>query len=61
MAALGTAHSLTMLGALALLVAFSSATQDIAIDAWRIESAADADELGTIYFRPIRLASAALC
>src|SRR6185312_3109202 len=29
-------------------VAFSSATQDIAISAWRIEIAADADELGLL-------------
>jgi MFS transporter, PAT family, beta-lactamase induction signal transducer AmpG len=28
------------------LTAFASATQDIAIDAWRIEAAADADEVG---------------
>jgi PAT family beta-lactamase induction signal transducer AmpG len=37
---------LAILGAFALLVAFASATQDIAIDAWRIESANDSDELG---------------
>ncbi len=37
---------LAMLGAFALIVAFASATQDIAIDAWRIEEARDADELG---------------
>ena len=37
-----------MLGACALVVAFAAATQDIAIDAWRIEIAADADELGLL-------------
>jgi PAT family beta-lactamase induction signal transducer AmpG len=31
-----------------LLVAFSSSTQDIVIDAWRIEAAADSDELGLL-------------
>ena len=48
MAALGTGHGLGLLGAAALLVAFSAATQDIAIDAWRIESASDKDELGLL-------------
>lgn len=38
---------LALMGAFALVVAFASATQDIAIDAWRIEEARDADELGT--------------
>lgn len=38
---------LAVMGAFALVVAFASATQDIAIDAWRIEEAKDADELGT--------------
>lgn len=48
MAASGVSHGLVWLGALALLVAFAAATQDIAIDAWRIESARDADELGLL-------------
>jgi PAT family beta-lactamase induction signal transducer AmpG len=48
MAVVGVHHGLTALGALALLVAFAAATQDIAIDAWRIESAANADELGLL-------------
>jgi PAT family beta-lactamase induction signal transducer AmpG len=43
--AIGPAQ-LATLGAFALLVAFASATQDIAIDAWRIEASNDADELG---------------
>jgi len=33
---------------LALVVAFSSSTQDIVVDAWRIEAAADSDELGLL-------------
>jgi len=48
MAISGTAHGLVLLGALALVVAFGAATQDIAIDAWRIESAATTDELGLL-------------
>ncbi len=47
MALTGTA-SLVKLGACALVVAFASSTQDIAIDAWRIESARDKDELGLL-------------
>jgi PAT family beta-lactamase induction signal transducer AmpG len=39
---------LTAIGAFALLTAFASATQDIAIDAWRIEAAADSDEQGLL-------------
>jgi len=46
MAAVGTAGGLAVIGAFALLTAFASATQDIAIDAWRIEAASDADEVG---------------
>jgi PAT family beta-lactamase induction signal transducer AmpG len=45
MAVLGTEHGLAALGALSLLVALAAATQDTAIDAWRIESAGDADDL----------------
>jgi len=44
----GTGHGLTWLGVAALVVAFSSATQDTAIDAWRIESARTPDELGLL-------------
>ncbi len=36
---------LAALTGFALLAAFSAATQDVVIDAWRIESAADAEEL----------------
>src|SRR5437764_8244047 len=44
----GTKHGLAAVGALALLVAFASSTQDIVIDAWRIEAANDSDELGLL-------------
>ncbi len=37
MAFIGTKNGLVMLGAFALVAAFSAATQDIVIDAWRIE------------------------
>lgn len=46
MAFVGTDGGLAAIGAFALLTAFASATQDIAIDAWRIEAASDADEVG---------------
>jgi PAT family beta-lactamase induction signal transducer AmpG len=48
MAFLGPTHGLSTLAAFALLVAFASATQDIVIDAWRIESAADEEALGVL-------------
>src|SRR3954451_15201232 len=44
----GPRHGLTAVGVLALLVAFASSTQDIVVDAWRIEAAADSDELGLL-------------
>jgi PAT family beta-lactamase induction signal transducer AmpG len=44
----GTGHGLTAVGVLAVLVAFSSSTQDIVVDAWRIEAASDSDELGLL-------------
>src|SRR4051794_22309935 len=47
-AAVGLSASLVVLGVLALIVAFSSSTQDIVVDAWRIEAAADSDELGLL-------------
>jgi PAT family beta-lactamase induction signal transducer AmpG len=46
MATVGVAGGLAAIGAFALLTAFASATQDIAIDAWRIEAASDPDEVG---------------
>jgi PAT family beta-lactamase induction signal transducer AmpG len=48
MSALGTSSGLVLLGAAALVVAFASATQDIVIDAWRIESAESGEELGLL-------------
>ena len=48
MALLGTGHGLVLLGAFALVAAFAAATQDIVIDAWRIETASDTDELGLL-------------
>src|SRR5471032_1746333 len=62
----GVNHGLVTLGVCALVVAFSSATQDIAIDAWRIESATSADEIGiltsgyTFGYRAALLASEAV-
>ena len=48
MASLGTAHGLLLLGSFALAVAFASATQDIVIEAWRIETADSGEELGLL-------------
>ncbi|MDE2487041.1 MAG: MFS transporter [Alphaproteobacteria bacterium] len=48
MSAVGTAGGLAPIGAFALVTAFASATQDINIDAWRIEAADDSDELGLL-------------
>jgi PAT family beta-lactamase induction signal transducer AmpG len=48
MAYVGTRYGLTVLGICALVVAFASATQDIALAAWRIEIARDPDELGLL-------------
>jgi len=45
---IGLRAGLVSLGVLALIVAFSSSTQDIVVDAWRIEAAADSDELGLL-------------
>src|SRR5262249_3508733 len=47
-AATGIRAGLAALGLLALAVAFSSSTQDIVVDAWRIEAASDSDELGLL-------------
>ena len=48
MSTIGLAAGLAWIGVLALLVAFSSSTQDIVVDAWRIEAAANPDELGLL-------------
>ncbi|MFN4225848.1 MAG: MFS transporter [Hyphomonas sp.] len=44
MAVTGPKDNLTLFAAFALLTSFSTATQDIAVDAWRIESAGDAEQ-----------------
>jgi PAT family beta-lactamase induction signal transducer AmpG len=44
----GTKAGLARLGAIALVVAFASSTQDIVVDAWRIESADDGEEQGLL-------------
>ena len=48
MGGIGTKAGLGRLGAFALIVAFASATQDIVVDAWRIESASDGEEQGLL-------------
>ncbi|MFL6260192.1 MAG: AmpG family muropeptide MFS transporter [Thermoanaerobaculia bacterium] len=48
MAAIGPRHGLLALGVAALTVAFASATQDIVVDAWRIEAADTHEELGLL-------------
>jgi MFS transporter, PAT family, beta-lactamase induction signal transducer AmpG len=48
LSAVGLKAGLAPLGLLALVVAFSSSTQDIVVDAWRIEAASDSDELGLL-------------
>src|SRR6202048_3257328 len=48
MGGIGTQAGLARLGAFALVVAFASSTQDIVVDAWRIESADDGEEQGLL-------------
>ena len=48
MSVIGPEGGLALLGACALTVAFASSTQDIVVDAWRIEVAHNADELGLL-------------
>jgi PAT family beta-lactamase induction signal transducer AmpG len=48
MALTGPNAGLAVVGAFALVTAFASATQDTVIDAWRIEAANDADEVGLL-------------
>ena len=45
---IGLSVGLVSVGIFALVVAFSSSTQDIVVDAWRIEAASDSDELGLL-------------
>jgi MFS transporter, PAT family, beta-lactamase induction signal transducer AmpG len=44
----GPSHGLAAVGVFALVVAFASSTQDIVVDAWRIEVSRDSDELGLL-------------
>lgn len=48
MAVVGPDDGLFTLGVFALVVAFASATQDIVVDAWRIESAENNSDLGAL-------------
>ena len=48
MSMIGLSAGLVAVGVFALAVAFSSSTQDIVVDAWRIEAAANGDELGLL-------------
>jgi MFS transporter, PAT family, beta-lactamase induction signal transducer AmpG len=48
LSATGLKAGLAPLGLLALVVAFASSTQDIVVDAWRIEAASDSNELGLL-------------
>lgn len=48
MALIGPGGGLAAMGACALVVAFASSTQDIVIDAWRIEIAENGNELGLL-------------
>src|SRR5262249_1717693 len=48
MSVIGPHGGLTLLGAAALVVAFASSTQDIVVDAWRIEVSDNGDELGLL-------------
>src|SRR5438094_9321953 len=48
MGGIATKAGLSRLGAFALVVALASATQDIVVDAWRIESADDGEEQGLL-------------
>ena len=48
LSAIGLRAGLGAVGVFALVVAFSSSTQDIVVDAWRIEAASDSDELGLL-------------
>lgn len=48
MALTGPAGGLARLAAFAVVVAFASATQDIVIDAWRIEASNDPEEMGLL-------------
>lgn len=48
MGSIGLTYGLVALGIMALVVAFASATQDVTVDAWRIETARNPEELGVM-------------
>jgi len=48
MGIVGISQGLVVLGALAVTVAVAGASQDVVIDAWRIETAGDTEELGVL-------------
>src|SRR3954462_13524062 len=48
MSVVGLSAGLATIGMFAIVVAFSSSTQDIVVDAWRIEAAIDGDERGVL-------------
>ncbi|MBX3483586.1 MFS transporter [Phenylobacterium sp.] len=48
MASVGPTPGLTAIAAFAVVVAFASATQDIVVDAWRIEASSDTEEMGLL-------------
>ena len=48
MAIVGPSGGLSAIGIFALVTAFASATQDIVVDAWRIEAAENSEELGLL-------------
>lgn len=48
MGTIGTSHGLVTLGVLALIIAIAGSSQDVVVDAWRIESARDTEELGLL-------------
>jgi MFS transporter, PAT family, beta-lactamase induction signal transducer AmpG len=66
MGTIGLSQGLVILGIAALVVAFASATQDVTVDAWRIETARNPEELGvmtssyTFGYRAALLASEAI-
>lgn len=48
MGTVGISHGLAVLGGLAVMIAVAGATQDVVVDAWRIETARDPEELGVL-------------
>lgn len=48
MGVIGLSHGLVALGILAVIVAAAGATQDVVVDAWRIETASSTEELGVL-------------